>query len=148
MRAIQRGASNVHFGVVCSALSIPPASEAVSLIVQELRSVLDAVPEPTLPSVLGGLAQQYGVAAEQLISTYHRLRTIEHAGRTLTEQQARIEEYTALSEDREDPVVSGVVPGIPQSRSSTAVTTGTLVRSHRRCGALARSTCPCRLLAH
>ena len=38
VRIMQRGASNVHFGVVCSALSIPPASEAISLIVQEMRS--------------------------------------------------------------------------------------------------------------
>ena len=108
--AIQRGASNVHFGVVCSALSIPPASEAVSLIVQEIRSVLDAVPEPTLLSVLEGLGQQYGVTAEQLLSAYRQLRTLETDGTELTERRARIEEYTALSEDREDPVVSGVVP--------------------------------------
>ena len=110
VRAIQRGASNVHFGVVCSALSIPPASEAVSLIVQEMRTVLDAVPEPSLPSVLEGLAQQYRVPAEQLLSAYRQLRAIETVGTGLTERQARIEEYTALSEDREDPVVAGVVP--------------------------------------
>ena len=110
VRAIQRGASNVHFGVVCSALSIPPASEAVSLIVQEMRTVLDAVPEPSLLSVLEGLAQQYRTPAEQLLSAYRQLRTIETAGTGLTERQARIEEYTALSEAREDPVVAGVVP--------------------------------------
>lgn len=108
--AIQRGASNVHFGVVCSALSIPPASEAISLIVQEIRSVLDAVPEPSLLPVLEGLGQQYGVTAEQLLSAYRQLRTLETDGTALTERRARIEEYTALSEDREDPVVSGVVP--------------------------------------
>lgn len=110
VRAIQRGASNVHFGLVCSAISIPPTSEAVSLIVQDMRSVLDAVPEPTLPSVLEGLAPKYGVTADQLLLSYSQLRTIETEGIDLTEQQARIEEYTALSEDREDPVVSGVVP--------------------------------------
>ena len=110
VRVIQRGASNVHFGVVCSALSIPPASEAVSLIVQEMRSVLDAVPEPSLPSVLEGLAQKYGVTAEQLLSAYRQLRTLETDATALTERQARLEEYDALSDDREDPVVSGVVP--------------------------------------
>ena len=108
--AIQRGASNVHFGVVCSGLSIPPASEAVSLIIQDYRSFLDGVAEPTLPSVLEGVAQQYGVTIEQLLSAYRQLRTLETDGTALTERQARIEEYTALSEDREDPVVSGVVP--------------------------------------
>lgn len=108
--AIQRGASNVHFGVVCSALSIPPASEATSLIVQEIRNVLDAVPESSLLSVLEGLGQQYGVTAEQLLSAYRQLRTLETDGTALTERRARIEEYTALCEDREDPVVSRVVP--------------------------------------
>ena len=49
--------------------------------------------------------------AEQLLSAYRHLKTIEADGTTtLTEQQVRLEEYTALSEDREDPVVSGVVP--------------------------------------
>ena len=110
VRVIQRGASNVHFGLVCSALSIPPASEPVSLIVQEIRTVLDAVPESILPSVLEGLAQEYGVTAEDLQSAYRGLRTIEVGGTALTERQSRMEEYRALSEDREDPVVSGVVP--------------------------------------
>lgn len=110
VRVIQRGASNVHFGVVCSALSIPPASEAVSLIVQEMRSVLDAAPESALPPILEGLAQQYGVTAEQLHSAYSKLRKLDFDSTGLTERQARIEEYQALSEDREDPIVSGVVP--------------------------------------
>ena len=110
VRVLQRGASNVHFGVACSALSIPPASEAEYLIVQEMRSLLDAVEESTLPSVLEGLAQQYSVTAEQLLSAYRQLRTLENDGTTLTERRARTEEYTALSENREDPVVSGVVP--------------------------------------
>ena len=110
VRAIQRGASNVHFGVVCSALSIPPASEAVSLIVEELRTVLDAVPESTLPTVLEGLAPQHGVTVQQMLSAYRQLRSVKAAGKELTEREARREEYAALSEDREDPVVSGVVP--------------------------------------
>ena len=110
VRAMQRGASNVHFGVVCSVLSIPPASEAVSLIVQEMRTVLDAVPEQSLKSVLEGVAQQYDVTPEQLELSYGQLRKIETSGTSLTEWQTRVDEYDALSEDREDPVVSGVVP--------------------------------------
>ena len=110
IRALQRGASNVHFPVVCSALSIPPASEAVSLIVQELRSLLDAVPEDTLPAVLTGVAAQYGVSVEQMLIAYRNLRTMETGATSLTERLARAEEYAALSEDRDDPVIAGVVP--------------------------------------
>ncbi|MGE3476440.1 MAG: DrmB family protein [Rhodospirillaceae bacterium] len=110
IRALQRGASNVHFGVPCSALSIPPASEAVSLIVQEYRVVLDGVSEEALPSVMTGLANQHGVTVEQLLAAYRKLRTLEVSGTSLTERLARAEEYAALSEDREDPVIGGVVP--------------------------------------
>ena len=110
VRAMQRGASNIHFGVVCSALSIPPASEALLLMVQEMRVYLDGVQESALPSVLEGAARDSGVTVEQLLSAYRQLRAMETDGATLTERQARREEYAALSEDRKDPVVSGVVP--------------------------------------
>lgn len=125
VRALQRGASNVHFAVVCSALSIPPASEAVSLIVQEIRAFLDGVPEATLPAVLSGVAAQHGVAVEQLLTAYRQLRTLETGGASLTERLARAEEYAALSEDREDPVIGGVMP---QFRNKAFVPPVTLTR--------------------
>ena len=110
VRVLQRGASNVHFGVVCSALSIPPASESVSLIIQERRDVLDAVPESALHEVLTGLAKEYGVTSDQLHAAYRELRSLETGSASSTERSSRAEEYTALSETREDPVVSGVIP--------------------------------------
>lgn len=110
VRTLQRGASNVHFGVVCSSLSIPPASEAVSLIVQEIRHFLEGVPEATLPAVLSGVALQHGVSVDSLLAAYRQLRGIETRSTSLTEHLARAEEYEALSEDREDPVIGGVVP--------------------------------------
>ena len=110
VRVLQRGASNVHFGVVCSALSIPPASESVSLLLQDKRDVLDAVPESALSEVLISLAEEYGVSAEQLRTAYRDLRGVEAGSASSTERSARVEEYIALSETREDPVVSGVVP--------------------------------------
>ena len=110
VRVLQRGASNVHFGVVCSALSIPPASESVSLIIQERRDVLDAVPESALHEVLTGLAREYGVTSDQLHAAYRELRRLEAGSLSSSERTTRVEEYAALSEAREDPVVSGVVP--------------------------------------
>jgi hypothetical protein len=91
-------------------MSIPPASEAINLIVQELRSLLDAVPEETLPAVLAGVAAQYGVPVELMLIAYRNLRTLETGGASLTERLARAEEYAALSEDRDDPVIAGIVP--------------------------------------
>lgn len=135
VRALQRGASNVHFGVVCSALSIPPASEAISLIVQEIRAFLDGVPEATLPAVLSGVASQHGVSVEQLLTAYRQLRTLETGGASLTERLARAEEYAALSEDREDPVIGGVVP---QFRNEALEPPPTLARWFDLVGAASR----------
>lgn len=110
VRALQRGASNVHFGVVGSALSIPPASEALTQIVEQSRMYLDGVPEAALPSVLTGVSQTYGVPVDQLLAAYNRLRSLEGQGPPLTEKLAREQEYDALSQDRDDPIVGGVVP--------------------------------------
>jgi hypothetical protein len=110
VRAIQRGASNVHFPVVCSTLSIPPASEAVSQIVQEVRSMLDAVPAESLPAVLSGIAAQYQIPVELLLASYRQMRAAETGAADLTERLSRADEYAALSEDRDDPVIAGVVP--------------------------------------
>ena len=135
VRVLQRGASNVHFGVVCSALSIPPASEAVSLIVEDVRMLLDGVDEASLPSVLEGLAGRSGVTVDQLLAAYRRLRDTEAGSTALTERGARIEEYAALSEDREDPVVSGVVP---EFRNRVAEPPASLARWFEAVGAASR----------
>lgn len=110
VRTLQRGASNVHFGVVGSALSIPPASEALAQIVEQSRMYLDGVPEAALPSVLTGVSQTYGVPVDQLLAAYNRLRSLDGQGPPLTERLAREQEYDALSQDRDDPIVGGVVP--------------------------------------
>lgn len=109
-RALQRGASNVHFGVVCSALSIPPASEAASQIVLELTEVLEGVPDAALAAVLGGYAKKYGIAVEPLIAAWRHLRSLDGKTGALTEKVARAEEYAALSETREDITIAGIVP--------------------------------------
>jgi hypothetical protein len=110
VRMIQRGASNVHFPVVCSSLSIPPASEALSQIVVELRTMLDALPTESLGAVLGGIAGQYNIPVEPLMAAYRNMRDGQTGSRILTERIARAEEYAALSEDRDDPIVAGIVP--------------------------------------
>lgn len=110
VRALQRGASNVHFPVVASALSIPPASEALSLIIEQSRMYLDGVPEDALAGVLAGVGMSYSVPVEQLLAAYRRMRSLEGDGPSLTERDARDQEYDALSQDRDDPVVGGIVP--------------------------------------
>lgn len=109
VQMIQRGASNVHFPVVCSTLSIPPASEAVSQIVVEMKPTLDSLPPESIAPVLAGLAAQYNIPVEPLLTAWRQLQNAGTGG-LLTERISRAEEYAALSEDRDDPVVAGIVP--------------------------------------
>lgn len=109
-RTIQRGASNVHFAVTCSALSIPPASEAASQIVQEVMPLLAHMPAEAIDDALKGLAEQYDVPVETLLAAHRQLLNAQGAAVALTERLARADEYAALSENREDEVIAGVVP--------------------------------------
>lgn len=122
VRALQRGASNIHFPTVCSALSIPPASEAVCQIISQSRDVLDNAPASAIDHILTGIAGTYGVSPDQMISAWRQMQALETGNSSITEKLARAEEYAALSDDRDDPEIGGIVPqfrnsqmGIPAS---------------------------------
>lgn len=110
VRALQRGASNIHFGVVGSVLSIPPASEAINQILEQYRTILDSVPDAALLPVMTGVSQNFGVPVDQLLEAYRRMRSVEPGVGSLTERTARSQEYDALSQNRDDPIIGGIVP--------------------------------------
>lgn len=109
-RVIQRGASNAHFPVVASALSIPPVSEAVFQIIEGSWIMLGALPAEAVMPVLGSLSSTYGVPIEALQAAMREKQKIEGRQTDLTDASSRVEEYMALSQDRDDPIVGGVVP--------------------------------------
>lgn len=109
-RVLQRGASNVHFPVVCSSLSIPPASEAIMQILSESAALLAAVPAEALPATLQGLASNWEIPFETVMAAWRQMSNDGPAHQGLTEKVARAEEYAALSASRHDPVVAGVTP--------------------------------------
>jgi hypothetical protein len=109
-KVTQRGASNAHFAVVASALSIPPVSEATFQIVEQQWLSLGAAPAEAVGPILEGLARIYGLPVEQLRSAYREKRNIEGMAGNLTDAGSRREEYGALSSDRDDPVVGGIKP--------------------------------------
>lgn len=109
-RVLQRGASNVHFGVVASALSIPPVSDATFQIIEEHSIALDALPDEAVMPVLLRIAQRYAVPVDALSAAYREKLKIEGRQTDLTDAGSRADEYAALSSDRNDPVVGGVVP--------------------------------------
>lgn len=109
-RVIQRGASNAHFPVVASALSIPPVSEATFQIIEQQWIALSALTEEAAVPVLQTLADRFGVPVDALRAALREKRKIEGLQADLTDAGSRSEEYAALCADRDDPVVGGVVP--------------------------------------
>jgi len=109
-RVIQRGASNAHFAVVASALSIPPVSEATFQIIDGNWITLSALPAEAVAPVLERLASTYGVPVEALQAALREKQRIEGLQIDLTDAGSRAEEYAALSHDRDDLIVGGIVP--------------------------------------
>ena len=109
-RVLQRGASNIQFPAVASALSIPPVSEPIFQMLDEHWSVIRSIPKDALVGALQGMADTYGVAVELLVAAHGRRMMIERGDAGYTEIDSRSEEYLALGEDRDDPAVGGFLP--------------------------------------
>ncbi|MEA3640224.1 MAG: DUF1998 domain-containing protein [Lamprobacter sp.] len=100
-RVLQRGASNIHFSTVVSAISIPPISEPLLQILDDYWTVLKTIPQSALPDALAGVAEQYGVPVESLIDAHGQKTGVETGG-TYTDAMARLDEYVALGSTRDD----------------------------------------------
>lgn len=109
-RVIQRGASNVHFAAIASALSIPPVSEVAFQIVDQYWAGISGMSAEALPTFLRSIGASYGVGAEALMAAVTERRRIESGASVGGEAGARREEYVALCADRDDPMTGGVVP--------------------------------------
>lgn len=108
-RVLQRGASNIHFPVVASALSIPPVSEPLFQLLDDQWSVLRALPVDAVAPVLESLAKQFNVDAGHLRTAYERKQTLVRGMDAYTELISRSEEYLALSATRHDEAMGGYV---------------------------------------
>jgi hypothetical protein len=109
-RVLQRGASNVHFPVVASALSIPPISEGTFQIIESQWVSLSAAPAEAVTPILESLSNMYGVPYDALLAAYREKKAIEGHVRDIGEAGSRAEEYVALSADRNDDAIGGYVP--------------------------------------
>lgn len=96
-RTLQRGASNVWFSVLRSALSIPPWSEAAFKAVERQWNVLKHVPSDGLRKTLEGMgiAERTQIPVEELIDAVVRRKE----GRVApadTVEELKAQEYEAL----------------------------------------------------
>lgn len=101
-RVLQRGASNIHFPAIASALSIPPVSEPLAQILDEHWEVIRSIPRDALAPSLQGIAGVNGVSVENLVAAFERRRAIDAESGLRTDADSRAEEYLALSETQED----------------------------------------------
>jgi hypothetical protein len=106
-RVLQRGASNIHFTLLGSMLSIPPVSEPIFQALDEHWSVLRSLPREALVPALSGIADRYGVSAESLVAAFDQRLMIERGTAGYSETASRAEEYLALGSSRDDPPVAG-----------------------------------------
>ena len=109
-RAIQRGASNVHFGVVASALSIPPASQPAFQAVEELMPVLRHIPEASRLDALAGFAEERGFQPSELRAAYEAKQAMQSGDDKYTDAVSRAEEYRALCITTQDESHPGYIP--------------------------------------
>jgi len=109
-KVVQRGASNVHFATTASALSIPPISEPLSLLLDDMWSVIQSIPTEAVRAALSGLAGKVGVDVDELMDAYQARRRIERGEEPCTEEYSRAQEYVALSTTRSDDVIAGISP--------------------------------------
>lgn len=94
-RTLQRGASNVYFPIVQSALSIPPWSEGAYKIISAHWQVFQNIPEAALSGTITGmnLAQGTPYSNEQLVQVVLQRKKGESSSASLLD-----EEYAALCE--------------------------------------------------
>lgn len=109
IRALQRGASNVWFGSLRSAISIPPWSEAAFQLLNAHWSILRAIPENAIRGTIENLKlAREGFSVDDLVQAVadrKSLEGIDTEQSSVTEEEFRRQEFEALS--RGQPEASG-----------------------------------------
>jgi hypothetical protein len=111
-RALQRGASNIHFTVQATALSIPPTSGPEFQMVTELMPSLEGVSGniETVHAILKGYADVQKVDFSRLVMAWESLSAQSHGDGLYTDLVARAEEYHALSTTTNEAPNGGFLP--------------------------------------
>ncbi|NBB59998.1 DUF1998 domain-containing protein [Pseudomonas sp. ODNR1LW] len=110
-KVIQRGASNAHFPVIASALTIPPASAAAFEIINQLWHALDSAAEDSVVHILRGVAEKLGVDATPLLTAFREKKRLQGENVSLPSSSPRRKEYDALCQSRvDDEEFAGIQP--------------------------------------
>jgi hypothetical protein len=111
-RTLQRGASNVHFTVQATALSIPPTSGPEFQIVTQLMPLLEGISgnSQTVHDILKGYADTQKVDLSRLVMAWESLSVQSSGDGLYTDLVARAEEYHALSTTIKEAPSGGFLP--------------------------------------
>lgn len=103
-RTSQRGASNVYFPIVESAVSIPPWSEGAHKAINRYWEVLRAVPGSALEETIKGMgiAEDSGYSVVDLVDTVLDRKTGLGRGQTMSNETIKSAEYEALNKGRDE----------------------------------------------
>lgn len=98
-RVLQRGASNVWFSVMESAISIPPWSEDAFKALNRYWEAIRHVPDAALPEVLSnmGLDQTSGYSVDELVEAARERRDAENSAEEVSTDLIKEQEYGALT---------------------------------------------------
>lgn len=102
-RALQRGASNVWFSAVQSAISIPPWSEGAHKLLNKYWPVLQHIPDNALRETLAGMTlplEQYTV--EDLLLAVRQRRESAEDNQPWSAERLRRQEYEALERGKKE----------------------------------------------
>jgi hypothetical protein len=96
--SLQRGGSNVHFSVIASMLSIPPASESIAKILEPAWGWLSVAPEDALIGMINGYFNKFDktVDPDKAVDWIRRRKGIDSEETENNEISARHQEFTSL----------------------------------------------------
>lgn len=105
---LQRGGSNVHFSVIASMLSIPPASESMAKILEPEWDWLSVAPDHVLMQIIEGFFGKRDISVDPELAAdwVRRRKGIDEDESSKNEQSARYQEFLSLTEECR-PVASG-----------------------------------------
>ena len=97
-RAVQRGASNLYFPLIASALSIPPFTEGIQSRLDEVWWMFEGKEEATWPQIIEliGLENVLGMSTADILKEAKRSK---EALNSSSIEQIRYEEYVKLGSD-------------------------------------------------
>ncbi|WP_249353895.1 DUF1998 domain-containing protein [Rhodococcus sp. USK13] len=131
-RVLQRGASNVWFPAVRSAISIPPYSEALVKLVDKhwvLLEDLDPIPQKVLENIAKSSNRKHSV--EDIAAEIERRRGAEDDA-DVSEDALRREEFSALKSGRKENGIESDFVCLPMDLDSTVPDLVTHVRKVTR----------------